>query len=105
MLYTLQSLLLLLSPISAFSVGIGHQCGGVRCSPSRHGLVVAAEDPTANPFIQLINQFQEAIQDSPAAKFKRGLAKLQAGEYDESSINAKLDNLIGQPAVMFSFTT
>ena len=42
---------------------------------------------------------------SPAATFKKGLAKMQAGDYDETAIKAKLDSYISEPAVMFSFTT
>jgi hypothetical protein len=64
-----------------------------------------AEDPTDSLPIHLINKLQEALQQSPAATFKKGLAKLQAGSYDETAVRAKLDSLIEQPAVMFSFTT
>ena len=47
----------------------------------------------------------KAFQNSPAATFKKGLAKMQAGDYDETAIKAKLDSYISEPAVMFSFTT
>ena len=60
-----------------------------------------AEDPTGSFGIQMINKLQEAIQQSPAAAFKKGLAKLQAGNYDEVAVRAKLDSLIAEPAVMF----
>ena len=62
-------------------------------------------DPTASPLIKAINALQEAIQSSPAAKFKKGLAKLQAGDYDEAAVKTQLDGYISKPAVMFSFTT
>ena len=59
-----------------------------------------------NPFLGLINGLQEAIQDSPAAKFKKGLAKLQAGDYDQAATKAELSGLIDDNGViMFSFTT
>jgi hypothetical protein len=63
------------------------------------------DDPTANPFIQAINSFQVAIQNSPVAEFKSKFAKLQAGDYDEAAVRAQLEDYIAQPAVMFSFTT
>ena len=54
---------------------------------------------------QAINSLQESIQNSPAAQFKKGLAKMQAGSYDEPAVQAKLTSLLAEPAVMFSFTT
>ena len=48
---------------------------------------------------------QEAVQSSPAAAFKKNLAKMQAGDYDEAEVQAKLNAYIAEPAVMFSFTT
>jgi glutaredoxin 3 len=63
------------------------------------------DDPTANPFIQAINSFQVALQNSPVAEFKSKFAKLQAGDYDEAAVKAQLEDYIAQPAVMFSFTT
>eukprot|EP00965_Chrysotila_dentata_P141860 4688789-Pleurochrysis_carterae.AAC.1 len=49
---------------------------------------------------------QESLQTSPAAKLKQGLAKLQAGDYDETAVKAQLDSLIKTNAcIMFSFTT
>ena len=58
-----------------------------------------------NPFVKAINSFQEAVQNSPAAAFKKNLAKAQAGSYDEAATRAELNALIAEPAVMFSFTT
>ena len=56
--------------------------------------------------MQAISKFQEALQNSPAAQFKKSFAKLQAGDYDEVAIKQKLDSLISDNgAVMFSFTT
>ena len=80
---------------------------GAAAAPSRTRAAVRlqADDPIGSPFIKAINSLQEAIQNSPAAKFKAGLAKLQAGDYDEAATKAKLEAYIAEPAVMFSFTT
>ncbi|KAG8465998.1 hypothetical protein KFE25_005568 [Diacronema lutheri] len=73
---------------------------------SRACAVRMADDPTANPFVQAINAFTVAINESPVSKFKVGLAKLQAGSYDEGATRARVDELIASNAVtMFSFTT
>ena len=77
-------------------------------APSRRHAAVramASDDPTGNPVIQAINGLQEALQNSPVAQFKKNLAKLQAGSYDEAATKARLDAYIAEPAVMFSFTT
>ena len=63
------------------------------------------DDPIGSPLIKAINSLQEAFQNSPAANFKAKLAKMQAGDYDEAAIKAKLESYIAEPAVMFSFTT
>lgn len=60
---------------------------------------------TGSPFIKAINSLQEALQNSPIAQAKKSLAKMQAGDYDEAAVKAKLDAYIAEPAVMFSFTT
>ena len=100
MLYRPLTLLLLFtSPASCF-VG-----ATARLAVHRTRSLSMSEDPTSSPFIQAINKFQEAIQTSPAAAVKKNLAKLQAGNYDEVEVRAKLDELLAQPAVMFSFTT
>lgn len=67
---------------------------------------MSGDDPTANPFTQAINSFQEAMQNSPIANFKQSVAKMQAGEYDEATVSARLNGLIADtPVVMFSFST
>ena len=93
--------MLLLAGANALAVGTAshHQ------SQTRAAVRMAEEDPTANPFIQAINSFQVALQNSPVADFKSKLAKLQAGDYDEAAIKAQLEAYIAEPAVMFSFTT
>jgi hypothetical protein len=65
----------------------------------------SSDDPIGNPFVKAINSLQEAVQNSPAAAFKKNLAKAQAGSYDEAATRAELNALIAEPAVMFSFTT
>ena len=74
-------------------------------SRSRSAIRMQQDDPIGNPFIKAINALQEAVQNSPAAQFKSKLAKMQAGEYDEVATRAKLEQLMSEPAVMFSFTT
>ena len=76
-------------------------------TPGRTAVRMAEEeDVLDNPFLKAINGLQEAIQDSPAAKFKKGLAKLQAGDYDQTATKAELSGLIDDNGViMFSFTT
>jgi len=71
----------------------------------RRSALRMVDDPTGSPLIKAINSLQEAIQSSPAANFKKGLAKLQAGDYDEVAVKAELDGYLAEPAVMFSFTT
>jgi hypothetical protein len=104
-------------------------------SPRRTTAVSMNIDPTSSPFIsecaaatliiapsarqlqspsltavslgraEAINSLQEAFQTSPVANIKKSLAKAQAGSYDEPAIRTKLEGLMAEPAVMFSFTT
>jgi hypothetical protein len=67
---------------------------------------MAEPDPLANPMLGFINSLQEAIQTSPAAKFKAGLAKLQAGDYDSEAVRSELNTRISSTScLMYSFTT
>mmetsp|Transcript_22544 Transcript_22544/g.72900 ORF Transcript_22544/g.72900 Transcript_22544/m.72900 type:complete len:109 (+) Transcript_22544:14-340(+) len=67
---------------------------------------MAEPDPLANPLLGFINSLQETIQTSPAAKFKAGLAKLQAGDYDVATVQSELNTRIrSTPCLMYSFTT
>jgi len=100
MLYSLVSLLLLLSPASAFAA-----TGRPLATPRHNALRMADDVNLDNPFLVAINGLQEAMQTSNVAKFKAKFAKLQAGKYDEVAVNAKLDQLMAEPAIMFSFTT
>ena len=102
MLYARASALLLLLASAA------HAFAGSAApsQSSRSAVRMASDDPTGSPFIQAINTLQEAIQTSPAAAIKKGLAKMIAGDYDQTAVKAKLDAYINAPgAVMFSFTT
>ena len=85
-----------------------HAFAGPSAAPRSRAVRMMAgndDDPIGSPFIKAINTLQEAIQSSPAAAFKKGLAKMQAGDYDEGAVQAKLNAYIAEPAVMFSFTT
>lgn len=54
----------------------------------------------------IINRLTVAVQNSPLAKGKQALAKLQAGNYDEVATREKLEGLIrDNPVVMFSFSS
>ena len=99
---------LVAAAVLAVANGLSLQSGSSLQSLPRVRVVrmVADEDPIGNPFIKAINTLQESIQNSPAAKFKAGLAKLQAGDYDVAATKAELDGLIEKNGVvMFSFTT
>ena len=73
--------------------------------PLRRSHAVMVEDDS-NPFLAAINGLQEAMQESPVATLKKGFAKMQAGEYDEAAVKAKLEAQISDtPAIMYSFTT
>ena len=99
MIYRIIAMIVLFTP-AATSFAMG---GHVRTMRRSH--IKMQDVDTDSPVYQAINKLQEFFQNSPAAQFKKNLAKMQAGDYDESAINAKLDSLIEQPAVMFSFTT
>ena len=102
MLYTRAVAALLLLACQATQAFAGAAAAG---AASRTAVRMQADDPIGSPFIKAINSLQEAFQNSPAAEFKKGLAKMQAGDYDEAAVKAKLDAYIQEPAVMFSFTT
>ena len=71
----------------------------------RRSHAVMVEDDS-NPFLAAINGLQEAMQESPVATLKKGFAKIQAGDYDEAAVKAKLEAQISDtPAIMYSFTT
>ncbi|KAJ1637499.1 thioredoxin-like protein [Pavlovales sp. CCMP2436] len=72
----------------------------------RLAMRMAIDDPLASPLVQAVGVLQEALQKSPIATFKKQLAKLQAGSYDEVQTRSQVDSLIADnPVVVFSFTT
>ena len=90
---------------SADALMLAHP-GVVVASSSGGPRVRMAEQPDLDsPFLKAVNLLQETIQTSPVAKLKSSLAKLQAGAYDEAATREKLEQLVAQPAVMFSFST
>ncbi|GBF97393.1 hypothetical protein Rsub_09558 [Raphidocelis subcapitata] len=69
-------------------------------APQRRSIVAAG-------FLEeAINAVTIAVKESPLNKGKKALAKLQAGDYDEAAVRAKLEGILtGTPVVMFSFST
>lgn len=58
-------------------------------------IVASAEDPTGSAPLQLINKFSVAVTNfSPANAVKKAIANLQAGQYDEAAVMAKVDKYI-----------
>ncbi|DBA99895.1 hypothetical protein WJX77_003942 [Trebouxia sp. C0004] len=65
-----------------------------------------AQVARADGFQNLINQISEAVTNSPVNNLKKGIAKVQAGDYDEAAIKAKVDNYLNDnPVVVFSWTS
>ena len=84
MLYARSILLLVLAAVN--SVG-AFTAGAIAPRVRRQQIHMMADDVDLdNPFLKAINGLQEAFQNSPAATFKKGLAKMQAGDYDETAI-------------------
>ncbi|DBB16626.1 hypothetical protein WJX82_010972 [Trebouxia sp. C0006] len=64
-----------------------------------------AQVTRADGFQNLINQISEVVTNSPVNNLKKGIAKVQAGDYDEAAIRAKVDNYLNDnPVVVFSWT-
>lgn len=86
--------------------------------PTRHrGVALRAEDKSSertdqerlefmeSPLGQLIGFIAKGLSTGPLNEGKIWFAKLQAGEYDEAVVSAKLESYISSnPAVMFSFS-
>lgn len=53
----------------------------------------------ADGFQNLINQISEVVSQSPVNNLKKGIAKFQAGDYDEAGIRAKVDSYLNDNAV------
>lgn len=97
-------------PLSAHGFGVAPARGISRATPItlRGGACMRPDedDPTASPIMQAVNWLSQSVQQSPVAGLKKGLAKLQAGDYDEATTRAELDALIADnPVMVFSFTT
>ncbi|KAL0038039.1 hypothetical protein WJX79_010780 [Trebouxia sp. C0005] len=46
-----------------------------------------------------------AVTNSPVNNLKKGIARVQAGDYDEAAIRSKVDNYLNaNPVVVFSWT-
>ena len=48
----------------------------------------------ADMFQNMINQLSEVVTNSPVNNLKKGIAKVQAGDYDEAAIKSKLDSYL-----------
>ena len=53
----------------------------------------------ADGFQNLINQISEAVTNSPVNNLKKGIAKAQAGDYDEAAIRAKVESYLNDNPV------
>jgi hypothetical protein len=58
-----------------------------------------AQVTRADGFQNLINQISEVVTNSPVNNLKKGIAKVQAGDYDEAAIRAKVDNYLNDNPV------
>lgn len=61
--------------------------------------------PRADAFNNMINQLSEVVTNSPVNNLKKGIAKVQAGAYDEAAIRAKVDAYLSDNAVSCSFVS
>ena len=55
----------------------------------------------ADGFNNLINQLSEVVTNSPVNNLKKGIAKVQAGAYDEAAIKSQVDAYLSDNAVSF----
>ena len=49
----------------------------------------------------MINQLSEVVTNSPVNNLKKGIAKVQAGAYDEEAIKSKVDAYLRDNPVSF----
>lgn len=74
--------------------------------PSRHyriqrGSVSVRADGLQN----MINSLSEVVTNSPVNNLKKGIAKVQAGDYDKAAIKSKIDDYLDKNGVVvFSWT-
>lgn len=59
--------------------------------------------PRADAFNNMINQLSEVVTKSPVNNLKKGIAKVQAGAYDEAATRAKVDAYLSDNAVSCKF--
>jgi len=57
----------------------------------------------ANGLQNMINQLSEAVTNSPVNNLKKGIAKVQAGDYDETATRAKVDGYLKENPVSMVF--
>ena len=55
--------------------------------------------PRADAVNNMINQLSEVVTNSPVNNLKKGIAKVQAGAYDEAATRAKVDAYLSDNAV------
>ena len=60
-----------------------------------------ASMPRADAFNNMINQLSEVVTNSPVNNLKKGIAKVQAGAYDEAATRAKVDAYLSDNAVSY----
>lgn len=60
-----------------------------------------ASMPRADTFNNMINQLSEVVTNSPVNNLKKGIAKVQAGAYDEAATRAKVDTYLSENAVSY----
>jgi len=84
--------------------------GGWRPSSQNSGQLTVCyatgqdDDPTKVWYAELANGIQNLLTNSPLNEGKKAFVTMLAGDYDKDATNAKLDELIANPAVMLSFT-
>lgn len=61
--------------------------------------------PRADAFNNMINQLSEVVTNSPVNNLKKGIAKVQAGAYDEAATRAKVDAYLSDNAVSCKFVS
>lgn len=53
----------------------------------------------ADAFQNMINQLSEVVTNSPVNNLKKGIAKVQAGDYDKAAIRAKVNGYLSDHSV------
>ena len=71
----------------------------VRQQKTTRSCRLRANVPRADAFNNMINQLSEVVTNSPVNNLKKGIAKVQAGAYDEAATKAKVDAYLSDNAV------